>query len=95
MFTAPWSYPEDLVSMVIGEENGNHGIPDNERIVDLTRGPPAYEGNKEYISRLKEDLGIKVNALTGESLHPAEFLLSFCHFLSHTIIWRYIHIILC
>ena len=60
MFTAPWSYPEDLVSMVI-DEAGNQGnsIPDNERIVDLTRGPPAYEGNK-YISRLKQDLGIKV-----------------------------------
>ena len=59
MFTAPWSYPEDLVSLVI-DDGGNQGIPDNERIVDLTRGPPPYEGNKEYISRLKEDLGIKV-----------------------------------
>ena len=45
--------------MVI-DDAGNQGIPDNERIVDLTRGPPPYEGNKEYISRLKEDLGIKV-----------------------------------
>ena len=67
VFTAPWSYPEDLVSMVI-DDAGNQGnsIPDNERIIDLTRGPPAYEDSKEYISRLKQDLGIKVNLIISE-----------------------------
>ncbi len=62
MITAPWSYPEDIVSMVIGEDASNQGnsFPDNERVVDLTRGPPAYEGNTDFISKLKEDLGIKV-----------------------------------
>ena len=58
---APWSYPEDIVSMVIGEHAGHH---DNERIIDLSRRPPEYEGNKEFISKLKHDLGIKVSVVT-------------------------------
>ncbi|XP_053399277.1 uncharacterized protein LOC123557003 isoform X4 [Mercenaria mercenaria] len=59
VFAAPWSYPEDIVSMTIddGDNQGEEG--ENERVVDLSRGPPAYEGNKEFISKLKQDLGIK------------------------------------
>ncbi|KAK3596512.1 hypothetical protein CHS0354_021016 [Potamilus streckersoni] len=55
VLTAPWSYPDDIVSMAI--ENGE--TSEFERIVDLARGPPAYEENEEYIARIKQDLGIK------------------------------------
>ena len=57
VFAAPWSYPEDIVSMTIDEEDDQG---ENERMVDLSRGPPGYEGNQEFISKLKQDLGIKV-----------------------------------
>ena len=59
---APWSYPEDMVTMVIGEngDNPGSGFQDNERVVDFSMGPPAYAGNMVYIQKLKEDLGIKV-----------------------------------
>ncbi|KAL3880268.1 hypothetical protein ACJMK2_032517 [Sinanodonta woodiana] len=55
VLTAPWSYPDDIVSMAI--ENGE--TSEFERVVDLSRGPPTYEENEEYIARIKQDLGIK------------------------------------
>lgn len=58
VLAAPWSYPEDIVSMVI-EEDGEGG--DSERVVDLSRRPPAYEGDQNFIQKLKEDLGIEVS----------------------------------
>lgn len=67
VLAAPWSYPEDIVSMVI-EDGSSDSSPlegtrdgETERVVDLSSGPPAYEGNKEYIKKLKHDLGIKVD----------------------------------
>lgn len=61
VIAAPWSYPEDIVSMAI-EEGESEGDTDGEtlHLVDLSRGPPGYEANKEFISKLKHDLGIKV-----------------------------------
>ena len=59
---APWSYPEDIVSMVI-EEDSEGG--DSERVVDLSRRPPPYEGDPNFLQKLKEDLGIQVSV----SLH--------------------------
>ncbi|XP_052796628.1 uncharacterized protein LOC128229029 isoform X3 [Mya arenaria] len=53
---APWSYPEDIVSMVI-EEGVEEG--ESQHVVDLSRGSPAYEGNAQFIMQLKKDLGIK------------------------------------
>ena len=66
---APWSYPEDMVTMVIGEngDNPGSGFQDNERVVDFSMGPPAYAGNMVYIQKLKEDLGIKVLTLSHTS----------------------------
>ncbi|KAH3839720.1 hypothetical protein DPMN_113153 [Dreissena polymorpha] len=36
-----------------GKEGG-----DNQRVIDLSRGPPAYEGDKKFIMQLKKDLGL-------------------------------------
>ena len=59
---APWSYPEDMVSMMIGEEGDiqGRGDQDHERVTDFAMGPPGYAGNKDFIQKLKHDLGIKV-----------------------------------
>jgi len=56
---APWSYPEDLVSVTVadGEEEA-----ETHRQVDFSRGPPTYEGNPDFILQLKKDLGIKVGS---------------------------------
>lgn len=61
MFAAPWSYPEDIVSMTIEDGDNPGEDSETERIVDFSRGPPAYEGNEDFISKLKQDLGIKVS----------------------------------
>ncbi|XP_033743319.1 LOW QUALITY PROTEIN: uncharacterized protein LOC117329473 [Pecten maximus] len=54
VLTTPWSYPEDIVSQTLTEQ-----ITENERLIDLCQGPPAYEDDEEYINRIKIDLGIK------------------------------------
>jgi len=48
--------------MVI-EEDSEGG--DSERVVDLSRRPPPYEGDPNFLQKLKEDLGIQVSV----SLH--------------------------
>lgn len=58
VIAAPWSYPEDIVSQVIGIEDSE--ITENQRVVDCRRGPPNYEESQEYIKQIKEDLGIEV-----------------------------------
>ena len=58
MIAAPWSYPEDIVSQVIGVEDSD--MLENQRVVDCRRGPPNYEESHEYIRQIKEDLGIEV-----------------------------------
>ncbi|XP_052276810.1 uncharacterized protein LOC127876023 isoform X3 [Dreissena polymorpha] len=69
VLAAPWSYPEDIVSMVIdeGKEGG-----DNQRVIDLSRGPPAYEGDKKFIMQLKKDLGLPDIAESQESESTAD-----------------------
>ncbi|XP_060597612.1 serine-rich adhesin for platelets-like isoform X4 [Ruditapes philippinarum] len=67
VFAAPWSYPDDIVSMTIDEEDNQGEEGENERVVDLSRGPPGYEGNKEFISKLKQDLGIKSEQKVNEA----------------------------
>ena len=62
VLTAPWSYPEDIVSQVISVSQDFDSLAENERSVDLRRGPPMYEENTEYIAKLKKDLGIKVRS---------------------------------
>ncbi|CAC5423068.1 FERM and PDZ domain-containing protein 4,FERM and PDZ domain-containing protein 3,FERM and PDZ domain-containing protein 1 [Mytilus coruscus] len=57
VIAAPWSYPEDIVSQVIGIEDSE--ILENQRVVDCRRGPPNYEESQEYIKQIKEDLGIE------------------------------------
>ncbi|XP_071126713.1 uro-adherence factor A-like isoform X3 [Mytilus edulis] len=57
VIAAPWSYPEDIVSQVIGIEDSE--ITENQRVVDCRRGPPNYEESQEYIKQIKEDLGIE------------------------------------
>lgn len=52
----PWSYPEDLVSELVGTSGTK--VSENERLVDLAHEPPEYVANEEYLSRIKEDLGI-------------------------------------
>ena len=56
---APWSYPEDLVSEMVG--SADNGVSDNQRLVDLAQEPPEYEENEEYLARVKQDLGIEVS----------------------------------
>lgn len=55
VLSTPWSYPEDIVSQTVSDE-----LKEHERFIDLCQGPPAYEGDTEYINRIKIDLGIKV-----------------------------------
>ncbi|XP_060073323.1 uncharacterized protein LOC132553128 [Ylistrum balloti] len=57
VMTTPWSYPEDIVSQTLTDQ-----ITENERLIDLCQGPPAYEDDVEYINRIKIDLGIKVDS---------------------------------
>ncbi|XP_022327026.2 uncharacterized protein LOC111126576 isoform X7 [Crassostrea virginica] len=57
---APWSYPEDVVTHVIQNEDDPKEIAENERIVNFARGPPAYDGSdSNFITKIKEDLGIQ------------------------------------
>ena len=58
VIASPWSYPEDIVSQVIGVEDSD--MLENQRVVDCRRGPPNYEESHEYIRQIKEDLGIEV-----------------------------------
>ncbi|XP_013411613.1 uncharacterized protein LOC106174554 [Lingula anatina] len=62
---ARWNYPDDLASQV----DTPHTTQDNERIADLSKGPPSYQENLEMIDRLKEELGL--NELD-ESQHISE-----------------------
>ena len=55
----PWSYPEDLVSEVVGL--AEDGVSDNERLVDLSLDPPDYQEDAEYLASVKLDLGIQVS----------------------------------
>lgn len=57
---SPWSYPEDIVSQVIETVNKDE-ISENERVIDLSWGAPAYEEDREYIAKIKQELGIKVS----------------------------------
>ncbi|XP_069130400.1 uncharacterized protein [Argopecten irradians] len=61
VLTTPWSYPEDIVSQTLTEQN-----TDNERLIDLCQGPPAYEDDVEYINRIKAALGIKKSSELNE-----------------------------
>ena len=60
---SPWSYPEGLVSELkeSSHKTEDEKVAENERLVDLASGPPGYSENEEYIARIKEELGIKVN----------------------------------
>ncbi|XP_025087931.1 uncharacterized protein LOC112560341 isoform X3 [Pomacea canaliculata] len=58
----PWSYPEDLVSELVGTSGTK--VSENERLVDLAHEPPEYVANEEYLSRIKEDLGIATSETT-------------------------------
>lgn len=62
MVAAPWSYPADLVSQVIGtgDEDDPSCMSENEHIVDLSKGPPPYKEDEEYIAKIKQELGIQV-----------------------------------
>ncbi|KAL4230083.1 Frmpd3p [Mactra antiquata] len=65
VIASPWSYPEDIVSMTIDEdENEDDTEGETLHLVDLSRGPPGYEANKDFISKLKQDLGIKAEQST-------------------------------
>lgn len=57
---APWSYPEDIVSHFIDSDTESPSSTDNEHSVDLSWGAPPYRENKDYIDKLKSDLGIEV-----------------------------------
>ena len=68
MIAESWSYPNDLVTEVITEtndagrqgSNGSSGV-ENERFVDLSKGPPVYEENgPSHIAKIKEELGLHV-----------------------------------
>ena len=75
---APWSYPEDVVTHVIQNEDDPEEIAENERIVNFARGPPAYDGSdSNFITKIKEDLGIQVyNDRMKRGFSLVEFLLS-------------------
>ena len=66
VYPAPWSYPDDLVSEVIG--SADDGVSDNQRLVDLAQEPPEYEENEEYLAKVKLDLGIEVSRGHGHPL---------------------------
>ena len=79
MIAEPWSYPDDLVSEVITEPTdaseavqpggASSGI-ENERFVDLSKGPPPYEGNSaQYIAKIKEELGLRVDKVCVRIFH--------------------------
>uniref|UniRef100_A0A2C9KGR6 PDZ domain-containing protein n=1 Tax=Biomphalaria glabrata TaxID=6526 RepID=A0A2C9KGR6_BIOGL len=38
-----WAYPEDLVSEVVNPENNRDGSDDEDKIIDLSKGPPKYQ----------------------------------------------------
>ena len=63
---APWSYPEDLVSEVVG--SADDSVSDNQRLVDLSQDPPEYEENEAYLAKVKLDLGIEVSRGQGDPL---------------------------
>ncbi|KAL8614814.1 hypothetical protein ACOMHN_055840 [Nucella lapillus] len=65
---AAWSYPEDLVSevVVVGEGDGE-GVSDNQRLADLGQDPPDYQENEQYLSRVKQDLGIQASQSAAEA----------------------------
>jgi len=77
----PWSYPDDLVSEVITEPTdaneavqpggaGSSSGIENERFVDLSKGPPPYEGNSaQYIAKIKEELGLRVEKVCVRIFH--------------------------
>lgn len=59
---SPWSYPEDVVTHVIQKEQDSKEIAEDERIVNYARGPPVYDGSdSNFITKIKEDLGIQVD----------------------------------
>lgn len=46
---------------MIQSDHDSKEIAENERIVSFARGPPIYDGNdSNFITRIKEDLGIQV-----------------------------------
>ncbi|XP_076446709.1 uncharacterized protein LOC143284028 isoform X2 [Babylonia areolata] len=64
--TAAWSYPEDLVSqVVVGEEDGV--VTDNQHLVDLSQDPPEYVDSEQYLSRVKQDLGIQTSQQSADA----------------------------
>lgn len=47
---------------VIQKEQDSKEIAEDERIVNFARGPPVYDGSdSNFITKIKEDLGIQVD----------------------------------
>ena len=70
-----WAFPEDLVSEVVVETNketpqdgGRNGEHDDERVIDLSQGPPEYEYSEDQAhfreeeeSQLKSSSMVRMN----------------------------------
>ena len=78
MIAEPWNYPDDLVSEIITETTNTNAVRpggassgvENERFVDLSKGPPPYEGNSaQYIAKIKEELGLQVDKVCVKIFH--------------------------
>ncbi|XP_059147395.1 uncharacterized protein LOC131935096 isoform X2 [Physella acuta] len=66
---SPWAYPEDLVSEVVGpDQPGNVG--EDERVIDLSQGPPKYQDNEGNYSKAKPEVKVKLS-VSVEPLPPA------------------------
>ncbi|XP_064636403.1 uncharacterized protein LOC135493223 isoform X2 [Lineus longissimus] len=55
-----WSYVTDDDAHIVNPDAEENGVgKENDRLIDLSKGPPDYHDNLDYISKIKEELGIK------------------------------------
>ncbi|KAH9504798.1 FERM and PDZ domain-containing protein 4 [Bulinus truncatus] len=66
VLTSPWAYPEDLVSEVVSAETTRGGSDDEDKIIDLSKGPPKYldEGKGDAYRPDRALIGDKHSALS-------------------------------